>query len=115
MLKFYFLEFIKNDNDIKNYTIHAKTMHTEVINTTNILEVMKLRNAEIFPILISFSKEKIDIICHFTLGILNFLTKKMSNTKIVIGLTDKEDIVDVKDLIREYLLKEKMPKLDKPF
>ena len=42
MEKFNFIEFIKNDEVIKNYRIHIVPIYTKVINTNNLKEVSKL-------------------------------------------------------------------------
>ena len=112
-MKFDFLEFIKQDDIIQNYTLHAITIHTEVINNNDTLDISKLGQVGTFPMIVVISSGYIDIIYYYILGRYNFLTKKSTLGKAIVGLKDKGSITEIKDLEKGTISKEKMPKLDK--
>ena len=101
---FDFSEELKNDEIIKEYTSHSEKIYTKIIMTSNATQTYDFSLLGPFPLLVATRDGNIDMIQNFTLGRINTLTNKTSNSKVIVGLFSKEMAFEVKDFAKEVLL-----------
>ena len=64
MFHFDFFDKIKDDDVVKDYTLHANTIHSAIINTSDANTELKFGSVGMFPLIANFGEGKFDIIHH---------------------------------------------------
>ena len=111
--KFNFSKIIKSDKVVSNYGYHTDIIYSEIINSNDVLIVSRLGQVRVFLVIVLVGDGTINILHHIQPSSTNFFTKKATNIKVIISLTDKGSLTEIKNLHIEELSKGKVPHLDK--
>ena len=106
-----FIDSIKTDVIVQNYTTQSSTIHATIINTIDNAIAPKLDNVGILPMLVNVGECFFDIIYHFTPDESNAITQMMSKSKAIIGLADMVQPIEGRHL-QKSVVKGKNPKFD---